>query len=111
MVAAKPFFEQHMRMLFERYCEDVPEGEPKKIFSINLVRDDEGGKERALAAYYEQLLDSVKDELAAEGKTIGYNNYNWHARTKQDTSSFTDLLDSLDDDYLRTFGIYHETRN
>lgn len=111
MGAAKPFFEQHMRMLFERYCDEVPQGEPAKIFSMNLVRDNEGNKERTLAAYYEQLLDSVKDELAAEGKSIGYSNYNWHARTKQDTSSFSALLNSLDEDYLRKFGIYHETRS
>ncbi len=57
-----------MQMLFDRYCQEVPEGETKKIFSINLVKDDKDDKERRLAAYYEELLESVKDELRAENK-------------------------------------------
>jgi len=98
-------------MLFDRYCEDVPDGETKKIYSMNLVRDNDDSKERALGAYYEQLLDSVKDELEAENKQIGYHNFNWHKETKHGTESFTNLLESIDTDFLRSFGIYHEKRN
>ena len=71
-----------MRMLFERYTQEVPEGETKKIFSINLVKDNEGDKERDLAAYYEQLLDMSREEFKADGLEIGYNNFPWHAATK-----------------------------
>ena len=98
-------------MLFDRYCEEIPDGETKKIFSMNLVKNNADDKERMLAAYYEELLESVKDNLQAENKQIGYHNYNWHAETKQSTQSFTNLLNSLDNDYLRSFGIYQETRN
>lgn len=38
-----------MKMLVERYCSEVPEGQTKKIVSINLVKKKEGDKERNLA--------------------------------------------------------------
>lgn len=78
---------------------------------MNLVKDTEGDKERELSAFYENLLEMSKDELAQEGKSIGYHNFPWHAATKQGTEPFVELLDSIDQDYLRSFGIYHETRN
>ena len=74
-----------MRMLFERYTQEVPEGETKKIFSMNLVKDKEGDKERDLAAYYEQLLEMSREEFKADGLEIGYHNFSWHAATKQST--------------------------
>ena len=57
-----------MSMLFDRYCLQVPEGETKKIFSMNLVKDDEGDKERILSAYYEQLLNMSRERFNNEGK-------------------------------------------
>ena len=53
MQVAKPFFKQHMSMLFDRYCQEVEDGDIQKIFSMNLVKDSEGDKERMLSAYYE----------------------------------------------------------
>ena len=64
------------------------DGETKKIFSINLVKDKEGNKERMLAAFYEQLLELSRDEFAQGGKEIGYQNFDWHAATKNGTESF-----------------------
>ena len=61
--AAHPFMEMHMQMLFDRYCKDVPNGEVMKVVSMNLVKDNEGDKERNLSAYYEQLLDMSKDKM------------------------------------------------
>jgi len=42
-----------MDMLFERYCQEVPEGETKKVVVMNLVKLKEGDRERDLAAYFE----------------------------------------------------------
>ena len=69
-------------MLFERYCEKVPDDSPKKILSMNLVKDKEGDKERNLSAFYEQLLDMSREGLTNENKQIGYHNFPWHAATK-----------------------------
>lgn len=77
-----------MQMLFDRYTEEVPEGETKKIFSMNLVKDKEGDKERMLAEYYEQLLDLSKDKFKERGQVIGYSNFAWHAATKNGTQPF-----------------------
>lgn len=77
-----------MEMLFDRYCEEVDDGETKKMFSMNLVKDKEGDKERMLAAYYEQLLALSRDGFAQDGKEIGYHNFDWHAATKNGTESF-----------------------
>lgn len=109
--AAKPFFAQHMEMLIDRYCDEVPEDATRKILSINLVKDDEGDKERMLSEYYENLLTATEPDFAENNKQIGYRNFPWHAATKNGTQPFVDLLNSLDDEYLKGFGIYHETRN
>ena len=56
-----------MKMLFDRYCQECPEGQTKKIVSMNLVKLKEGDKERNLAEYYERLLALSKDTFAAQG--------------------------------------------
>jgi len=50
---ALPYFEKHIQMLFDRYCNQAEDSMTKKILSMNLVKDTEGDKERMLAAYYE----------------------------------------------------------
>ena len=54
---------------------------------------------------------SNADEFEPNGRKIGYHNFPWHAKAKNGMTPFTDLLESLDGEYLRDFGIYHETRN
>ena len=85
-----------MRMLFERYTQEVPEGEVKTIVSMNLVKNDEGDKERMLAKYYEDLLDMSKEEFKRDNLEVEYRNFPWHAATKQGTQPFVDVLESLD---------------
>ena len=99
--AAKPFFENHMKMLVERYCSEVPDGQTKKIVSINLVKEKEGDKERTLAEYYERLLELSRDEFAEQGIEIVYRAFGWHKKTKNGTEPFSELLESLDEDTLR----------
>ena len=72
-------------MLFDRYCQEVPDGEIKKIVSMNLVKDDEGDKERMLAKYYEDLLEMGREDFRKDGLEIVYRNFPWHAATKQGT--------------------------
>lgn len=54
-----------MQMLIDRYCQEVPEGETKKIVTMNLVKDKAGDKERDLAEYFEQLFDLSRDNFTA----------------------------------------------
>ena len=72
-------------MLFERYTQEVPLGDIKKIFSINLVKDNLHDKERHLAEYYEELLELCRNEFERDGLEIGYHNFPWHAATKHST--------------------------
>lgn len=98
-----------MDMLVDSYCQEVTDG-PKKVISMNLVKVKEGDKERNLSAYYEQLLEQTKADFTAKGSEIVYRNFGWHKETKHGTEPFSELLQSLDEDFIK-FGIYHEVRN
>mmetsp|Transcript_27915 Transcript_27915/g.34677 ORF Transcript_27915/g.34677 Transcript_27915/m.34677 type:complete len:80 (+) Transcript_27915:379-618(+) len=79
-------------MLVDRYCQETPAGQTKKIVSVNLVKEKEGNKERNLATYYERLLDMSRDGFSAEGFEVVYRAFDWHKLTKQGTESFSELL-------------------
>ena len=92
ILAAKPFFEQHIVQLIDRYCFEVPEGQTKKIVSVNLVKKKEGSNERSLAAYYEQLLENSKAEFERAGIEVCYRSFDWHKETRNGTGPYSELL-------------------
>ena len=104
--AAKPFFEQHIDMLVERYCGEVPQGEPNKIVQVNLCKTKAGHKETSLTAYYEQLLKLSAPQLNEKGTEVIYHNFDFKKQTKHGTEPFAEFLESMDEDHLRGFGIY-----
>ena len=92
--------------MFGEYCS---EAEKKKIYIINLLK--RKGNELRLSEQLEEILKITKEDYARDQRYIGYHNLDFHHLCKDNQDAIDDLLDSIEDEYLNEFGVYHEIRH